>query len=80
MGVTLPLLKDIYTFSLLSGTSYSTVLTLQVIIEREGFPYGDCREQSKTDYSKNVFQELYPVQYSTTVSKRAVHLGTCKCI
>ena len=41
----------------------------RVTVSRKGPPYGTCTEydEGNTDYSKNVYEEMYPVKYSKMV-------------
>jgi len=38
-------------------------------VSRLGDPYGECFDPSSKNSTRNVYEELYPVEYSETVSR-----------
>ena len=41
----------------------------QVRVSRESEPYSNCTHVTEANYTRNVYEELYPVKYSTSVRK-----------
>ena len=37
-------------------------------------PYGKCRHSQKSQYKSNVFEELYPTKYSSSVSNKCIDI------
>ena len=61
------------TFSKCLWTAYTKsvrniVLLSQVRIERLGYNFGNCTYVTKSDEKRNVYEEHYPVSYSSNVS------------
>ena len=50
----------------------------QTVLERESAPYGKCQEYS--DRKHNVYNEMYPVHYSSQVSVRKTKIVLCNII
>ena len=51
-------------------TQFGRNITLlsQVRIERLGYNFGNCTYVTKSDEKRNVYEEHYPVSYSSNVS------------
>jgi len=37
-------------------------------VSRLGSPYGKCFDPTSKNFTRNVYEELYPIEYSETVS------------